>query len=415
MQRLEKYIYNLVKNNSYIKNILVIGYQFVFCLFGLIKGKIVTENNYIEIRNSFFGFHDRASMNEQGKVLSHVAIGKFVNGTGRADVTVTNIHSGETSVVANTQCCNYQQGSLLTWFSGSQIIFNDVNEKGPITVIKDLDSDNARTLPFHFFSLSPNSKLVSSVNFYRFGKGLEGYGYDINYPKQYIKDGENNFSSDEVSDFVIYALENDEVVYRLSIQEAKENSTGLIDDGYYYFSHSCFSPSSNKIYFLLRSSNNLYNTSQLFSYDITEKQLTVLPSGGMVSHLSWLSDDSIIAFCNAQHDKSFAYYIFDLTNNSVKHANIAGLGKDGHPHARDSDVFYTDTYPDKERRQNLFCVNLPEKTAETILSVYSPLSFRGVGRVDFHPRLSRCKNYITIDSSHNSDRTQLILELKNTP
>lgn len=412
MQRLEKYIYNLVKNNSYIKNILVIVYQFVFCFFGLIKGKIVTTSKYKEIRNSFFGFHDRASMNEQGKVLSHVAIGKFVNGAGCADITVTDIHSGDTRVVASTQCCNYQQGSLLTWFSDSQIIFNDVNEKGPITVIKGLDTDITRTLPFHFFSLSPNSKLVSSVNFYRFGKGLEGYGYDVDYPEQYIKDGENSFSADKVSDFVVFDLEADEVVYRLSIQEAKEHSIGLIDDGYYYFSHSCFSPSSNKIYFLLRSSNSLYNTSQLFSYDIAEKQLTVLPSGGMVSHLSWLSDDSIIAFCNAQHDKSFAYYIFDLTNNSVKHADMTGLSKDGHPHARERDIFYTDTYPDKERRQHLYSVNLPGKSTETILSVYSPLRFRGVGRVDFHPRLSLCKNYITIDSSHNSDRTQLILELK---
>ncbi len=413
MQRLEKFIYNLVKNNSFIKNILVIVYQFVFCFFGLIKGKIVTDNNYTEIRNSFFGFHDRASMNEQGKVLSHVAKGNFQNGIGRADITVKDINTGETSVVANTNCCNYQQGSLLTWFSPSEIIYNDANEQGPLTIIKDLSSGVIKTLPFHFFSVSANSKFVSSVNFLRFGKGLEGYGYDINFPEQYIEDGENNLSDAEISDFVIFDIDENETVYRLSIQQAKELSIGLIDEGYYYFSHSCFSPSSNKVYFLLRSSNSLYNTSQLFSYDLNEKQLTALPSGGMVSHLSWLTDDSIIAFCNAKHDKSFAYYVFNLLDNSVVNGDIKGLGKDGHPHACSADIFYTDTYPDKERRQHLFYVNLPEKRVKTILSVYSPIKFRGVGRVDFHPRLSLCKNYMTIDTSHNSDRTQLILELRN--
>ncbi|NOR69067.1 MAG: hypothetical protein GQ532_05140 [Methylomarinum sp.] len=412
MQRLEKYIYNLVKNNSAIKDFLVKVYQFVFCFFGLIKGKIVTEYDYTEIRNSFFGFHDRASMNKEGQVLSHIAESKFVNGAGHASITVSDIHSGETHVVASTKCCNFQQGSLLTWFSDTQIIYNDVNEQGPITIIKDLNSDAIQTLPFHFFSLAPNSKFVSSVNFYRFGQGLNGYGYDINYPSQYIEDGESHFSTAKISDFVIFDIEESETVYRLSIQEAKKQSVGLIDDGYFYFSHSCFSPSSNKIYFLLRSSNSFYNSSQLFSYDLVEKQLIALPSGGMVSHLSWLSDSTIIAFCNTKNDKSFAYYVFDLTTGSVESAGILGLDKDGHPHARSADIFYTDTYPDKERRQYLFCVNLPQNSVQTILSVYSPLSFRGVGRVDFHPRLSLCENYLTIDTPHNSDRTQLILQLK---
>ena len=413
MQSLEKFIYNVVKNNSFIKNLLVIGYQFVFCFFGLIKGKIVTEYNYTVIRNSFFGFHDRPSMNEQGKVLSHVAKGSFINGIGCADITVNDFNTGETTVVGYTKCCNYQQGSLLTWFSPTQIIYNDANEQGPLTIIKDLNSGVMNTLPFHFFSLSLNSKFVSSLNFLRFGNGLKGYGYDMNYPRNYIEDGENNLSDAEISDFVIFDLEKNEVVYRLSIQQAKAQSFGLIDDGYHYFSHSCFSPSSNKIYFLLRSSNSLYNTSQLFSYDMNEKQLIALASGGMVSHLSWLTDDRIIAFCNSKNDKSYAYYIFDLFDNSAISADIKELGKDGHPHACSANIFYTDTYPDKERRQHLFYVNLSEKKVKTILSVYSPIRFRGVGRVDFHPRLSICKKYITIDTSHNSDRSQLILELRN--
>lgn len=411
MQRLESYIYNLVKNNAFIKNILVIGYQFIFCFFGLIKGKIVTRNKYIEIRGSFFGFHDRVSMNKKGKVLSHVVIGEFINGVGCADITVTDIHSGEASVVANTRCCNYQQGSLLTWLSDYKIIFNDIDTSGPITIIKDLVTGSSRILPFHFFSISPDSKLVSSVNFYRFGKGLPGYGYDVKYPTKYMKDGDDSISSDDISDFVIFDLEHNVCVYRLSIQEAKEISTGLIDDGYYYFSHSCFSPSSNQIYFLLRSSNKFHNTSQLFSYDLIAKELTVLSSGGMVSHLSWLSDSRIVAFCNTIDDASFSYNIFDLKDNSVQSAAVKGLMKDGHPYAQGRHVFYTDTYPDKERRQYLYRVNLAKKSTETLLSIYSPLKYRGVGRVDFHPRLSACSNYITIDSSHNNDRSQIILKL----
>jgi len=413
MQQLEKYIYNLVKNNAFIKNILVIGYQLIFFPMGLMKGKIVTKNKYIEIRHSFFGFHDRASLNRKGDVLSHVATNKFINGSGHADITVTNIHTNSTRIVAKTECCNYQQGSLLTWFSDSQIIFNDVENDLPVTVIKDINTDLVKKLPFHFFSISTDSRLVSSVNFHRFGKGLNGYGYNINYPDEFINDGEIKFSNNTISDFFIYDIEREESIYRLSIEEAKRHSYGLIEDGYYYFSHSCFSPSSDKVYFLLRSSNKLYNTSQLFCYDIVNKKLSALASGGMVSHLSWLSDSSVVAFCNTKDDKSYAYYVFDLNNNTVNNINVEGLNKDGHPHARVQDIFYTDTYPDKKRRQYLYRVNLIKKNVETILSIYSPIRFRGVGRVDFHPRLSLCGEYITVDSSHNSDRTQMVINLKD--
>lgn len=411
MQWLERVVYNLVKNNSYIKNILVKIYQLIFCSFGRFKGKINTKKQYLQIRNSFFGFHDRASMNTDGKVLSHVAKGYFTNGIGHADIVVKDIKTDKISVVAQTICCNYQQGSLLTWFSSTKIIYNDANKKGPLTVIQDINSGVKKTFPFHFFSVSQNSKYVSSVNFLRFGKGLEGYGYNINYPQDYLADAKNNLSTSQVSDFFIFDVEDNSVVYRLPLQQAKDMSTGLIEDGYYYFSHSCFSPSSTKIYFLLRSSNSFYNTSQLFCYDLIDKHLSALASGGMVSHLSWLSDDCIIAFCNAKHDKSYGYYTFDLSSNSVKKINIPKLTKDGHPHAIDSDAFYTDNYPDKERRQQLFYVNLLNNSVEEIVSVYSPLRFRGVNRVDFHPRLSLCRKYITIDSSHNSDRSQLILKL----
>ncbi|WP_192022382.1 hypothetical protein [Shewanella sp. WPAGA9] len=411
MQWLERFVYNLVKNNSYLKNMLVRIYQLCFCGFGRIKGKIITKKQYSQIRKSFFGFHDRPSMNADGKVLSHVAKADFTNGIGHADIVIKDILTDKVSVVAHTICCNYQQGSLLTWFSPTQIIYNDANKDGPLTVIQDIKSGVKQTLPFHFFSVSPNSKYLSSVNFLRFGKGLEGYGYNINYPQEYSDDANKYLSTCQISDFLVFDVEDNSEVYRLSVQHAKDMSTGLIEDGYYYFSHSCFSPSSKKIYFLLRSSNNFYNTSQLFCYDLIDKHLTALASGGMVSHLSWLSDDRIIAFCNAKHDKSYGYYIFELSSNSVKKANIPKLRKDGHPHAIHSDAFYTDTYPDKERRQQLFYVNLLNDSVEEIVSVYSPLRFRGVSRVDFHPRLSLCRKYITIDSSHNSDRSQLILKL----
>ena len=154
---LEKYVYNLVKRNSYVKNVLVVCYQLLFCFFGLLKGKFKTKNNFFEIENAFFGFHDRASMNENGIVLSHSPLSKFKKGMGTCEILITDIHSGITSVVTKSSCCNNQQGSLLTWFDNQSFIFNNSDEEGPVTIIKNIYSDTVKKLPFHFFSLSPNS------------------------------------------------------------------------------------------------------------------------------------------------------------------------------------------------------------------------------------------------------------------
>lgn len=408
---MEKFVYNLVKKNAYLKGVLVKVYQLAFCGIGLLKGKIVTSLNYQEIKGAFFGFHDRSSMNKSGDVLSHHIKGKFENGIGEAQISVTNIHTKMTKVIASTKCCNYQQGSLLTWFSNSMIIFNDISSQGPVTVIKDIVLNTTRELPFHFFSISPCSNYLSSINFCRFGKGLDGYGYDILYPDNYLNDAKNNISASRIGDFFLYSLVQNSEIFRLSIVDAKSLSFGLIENGYFYFSHSSFSPLSDKVYFLLRSSNTFYNSSQLFCYCLKGEKLMKLPTGGMVSHLSWLSNDEILAFCNTESNQEYGYYCFNVSENSVKSIRQKQLQKDGHPHSKGNHIFYTDTYPDRERRQHLYKVNTLSNNCEEILSLYSPLKYRGVERVDLHPRLSMCGQYLTIDSSHNNDRTQIILTL----
>jgi hypothetical protein len=178
----------------------------------------------------------------------------------------------------------------------------------------------------------------------------------------------------------------------------------------YYFSHTSFSPNNTQVYFLLRSSNSVRNSSQLFVYNLINNKLKVLPTSGMVSHLCWLSDNKILAYSNVINGED-GYYTFD-TETLAYQKVINAPNVDGHPFRLDEDYFITDTYPNRYRRQKLFKVGHTNSLInETILDIYSPFKFRNEERVDLHPRLSLCSNYITIDTSFKNERYQLVIKI----
>ena len=411
MNNIEKKIYNLVKNNVVVKNIIVNIYQTIFSFKGKIKGDINTQLKVKVYDNTFFGFHDRQSLNDSGLLLSHKESCKFINGMGEATIGYFDIHKEENvfNTIGITKCCNYQQGSLATWYSSDSIIFNDIEESAPVTIIKDINGKQLKKFPFHFFSLSDCKNLVTSIDFIDFGNGLPGYGYSS------FESLTNPSFKKEASDFTVHDIVKGREVFRFTAKEAKDKSFNILKNGLEYFSHSSFSPDSKYVYFLFRSSNKMRNTSQLFVLSLDTQKIITLPTNGMVSHLSWLSNDKIVAYCNVIDNGNDGYFIFELNNEITSHCqlNIKDISADGHPHGvlLNDYEFYTDIYPNRERRQKLYKINIRDNICEELLSIYSPLGFRGVERVDFHPRLSSCKKYLTIDSSHSNCRSQIVVFL----
>lgn len=412
INKIENFIFDKVKKNAGLKNILVKCYQCIFSLAGLRKGRFVTQLNSMIIEDAFFGFHDRPSMNSYKHVLGH-----SINECNTASIKVYDLNLNESNLIAKTQCWNNQQGSLLTWFDEENVIYNDFTDS-PVTKIISKSGELRKVLPFHFFSVSPNHNYLTSINFLRFGVGLDGYGYEVKFPEEFNIDAKENISRNNISDLNIYLLKSfsDEpiLIKNFKIIDLMKDAIGLLPDGYFYFSHTAFSPDSSKVFFLLRSSNAKQNTSQLYVYDIIEDNLLILPTGGMVSHLTWFGQNSVVAYCNIINGQD-AYYKFELNiaDITVERVVVANNERDGHPNAIDSTRFVTDTYPDRERRQHLYLVNPTSGTVQELLSIYSPLKFRGNDRVDLHPRFSLCGRYITIDTSHNNKRQQVVLELKD--
>ncbi|WP_152551744.1 hypothetical protein [Aeromonas sp. HZM] len=415
MNKVERFVYDFVKKNAILKNAIVKLYQLPFSIIGRSKGRINSDYEYLVYEDSFFGFHDKPSLNAQKKLLSHTEDSDFICGMGRARINVVDIESSKSIISGlTTKCCNYQQGSMLAWYKEDSFIYNDSNDIGnPVTRVVDLNGKLLEEFNFHFCSISKSGEYISSINYCRFGIGMPGYGYDIEYPQFYTDDATINIPESGVSDLLILETKGHKILKRFSINELLHLSVGLLKNGYFYFSHTSFSPLSKKMFFLLRSSNKYTNTSQLFVYDIQKDSLITIPTGGMVSHLSWLDENNIVLYCNNTKGED-SYYCASVENDMPRldALNISSLTSDGHPYCfSNKKEFITDNYPDRERRQSLKLINITSKSETTLLDIYSPSKFRGVVRVDLHPRLSEDENYITIDSSHLNKRCQVVLKL----
>ncbi|MFH6896544.1 hypothetical protein ACHCAL_21145 [Providencia huaxiensis] len=416
MNKIEAFIYSLVKKNAPLKNFFVLCYQSIFLLKSIFSKKIDCNLDYQEV-DGFFGFHDRPSMNSNGLLLVHRQLSEFKDSMGLAQLGLVDSRSNINifKPIVTTSACNYQQGSLATWLTDDYIILNNNINDNEKCQIYDSNGKLIKTFPFHFFSASKCGRYITSLSFARFGKGLNGYGYDIHYNNIEYTDSKEKTPRTSFGDIFVYDLENEKEIYRFSIQSFIDKSMGLLEDGYMYFSHSNFSPNSEFLYFLLRSSNNKINTSQLITVNLVNGNILFAPTNGMVSHLDWLSNTEIIAYCNCLGSYGDGYYIFTITEHSVtsQKINIKRLSSDGHPSALSEKLFITDTYPSRDRKQFLIAVDLIENKTEDIANFYSPLKFRGIHRTDLHPRLSKCKKYITIDTSYKNKRSQLIINIES--
>ncbi|MCW8333623.1 hypothetical protein [Vibrio paucivorans] len=401
MNYLERTVYDLVKKNAKLKNKIVTLYQLFFSVFGLLKKRIDSKYKVSVYEDCFFGFHDKPSINKSGLMIAHKNTSFFSGGMGESDVGFFDISDPERKFtrIAHTNCCNYQQGSMASWLDEEHIIFNNVIEGRKVSQVYNLQGELQRELDFHIFSVSSCGRFVTSLCFKRFGVGMPGYGY-----KPLLS------SDTESSSLFVFDLKESVTTFTINLEEASTLSSNLLEDGYLYFSHTKFSPDGESLYFMLRSSNSKINTSQLFVCNISDNFLQTVPGGGMVSHLDWMNSESIVMYCNNPDGKD-GYYVWGSSSNSLEPIGLSDLTEDGHPTVLNSDIFFTDTYPNRSRRQFLYRVDIKNNLCETILSSYGPLRFKGVNRVDLHPRLSACGQYLSIDSSHLGKRSQIVIYL----
>jgi len=416
MKNLEKLIYNLVKRNVFIKNVLRYMYQSAFLL--TFPKKIETQYDYQYAEGYFFGFHDKTPWNsDNSKILAQkypektdslpqkddfIEIGYFT------DNSLTNFVS-----LDKTQSWNWQQGTMLQWLGvKNAILFNFWDQDSNKAKIIDTQGNILKIIPKAVGAVSNDGKLAVCYDFERLNTGMHGYGY-ANCSSE-ILNMDTNIPKD--LGFSIYDIENEKTIAFKSVFEINELlGQNKLKDSYLFVTHFIFSPDNNRILFLLRNFNKGKRThSRLLTCDSNGENIYLLPTGNMVSHLSWVDSNRILAYASNKQEID-GYYLFDDLSQNYQEIASSDYNYDGHPqYSTKNKLFVTDSYPNRRRIQELSVYSIEKKQKKVIGKFFAPMKFSEEFRSDLHPRWDRTGKMICIDTTFSGKRSLAIINFEST-
>lgn len=414
MNKTEQVIYNLVKNNVKLKQFIKFLYQSIFIL---IKPRKINTSYQVKLAEGyFFGFHDKSPWSANEKfILAHKFNEKtsiFPEKEEKIEIGYfTDINLKEFKILDKTHSWNWQQGSMLQWLGNSDsLIYNYWDGSSNKAKIIDINGRLLKILPYAIGAVSPNGKYVICYDFERLNKGMSGYGYTNE--SQDILDLDENIP--ENLGFRIYDVESDrEVVFKSVSTVNKSLKERKLINGYLFLTHFIFSPNNERILFLIRSAEKGRRLiSRLVTCDIKGEDINIFPCGDMVSHLSWVNSDKILAYCSDKDEKD-GYFLFNDKSQEYVQIGIEQYSNDGHPnYSQLNNSFVTDSYPNRRRIQELSIFNLNSMKKILIGQFFSPIKYINEYRCDLHPRWDRVGEKICFDTTYTGERAIAIITLK---
>ncbi len=119
----------------------------------------------------FFGYFDKFATDEKDERILVHKVGFTARQPRLGDKALIGVIEGnDFTPVAETLAWNWQQGSMLQWFSRDSIIYNDLEGDTYVARIHNLVTGARRTLCRPVYCLSPDRKWGLSLNFIRLDK-----------------------------------------------------------------------------------------------------------------------------------------------------------------------------------------------------------------------------------------------------
>lgn len=412
MNKIEKAVYDLVKTNPKLKDTIRNIYQGILSV--VPRDKRVSEYHILEREGYFYGFHDKIPWsNDNSKLLAHkYNIGdRDIKGNDEVEI---GYFQGDNYLdfksLAVTKAWNWTQGSMLQWLGKKDyIIFNYWNGTKNTARIIDKNGNIIKDLDYPIGAVDSSGKYALTYSFDRLNIGMYGYGYanesDSERDKKDLKPKQSGLK--------LIDIESNTSKMLFSVCDiAKIEPDESMTDAYHFFTHCLFSPYGNRFLFLHRWYIKGKRTfSRMITSDLEGENIHILPTNGMVSHLSWMKNDEVLAYCNTK-PYGDGYFIFnDLT------ADFRQIGKelyssDGHPqYSHANNLIVTDTYPDRHSIRELSVYDYEKNEKKVMAKLWSPNSSKNHIRCDLHPRWDRTGTMICFDSAHTGKRALCTLKL----
>jgi len=315
----------------------------------------------------------------------------------------------------------WQQGCMLQWLPApagnkqGQIIWNDRQDDRFVCHILNVFTGKKRTLPHPIYTISPDGRTAVAPDFRRIQDMRPGYGYA----------GLSDPYTDEPApkDSGIFCIDLKTGKQDLIISIADIAKFGQIPgnpkEPKHYFNHLLFNTDGSRFIFLhrwrakgLRSFGTRMLTAKTDGSDIH-----IVDSYGQTSHFIWRDPRHILAWAwHPSHGSAF-YLYEDGTDKArpERSRRVEVVGKDvmtknGHcTYLPGNKWILNDTYPDKERKQNVYLYNTATGRKVPLGHFYLPPQYTGEWRCDTHPRFSPDGRSVVIDSPHAGNGRQMHL------
>lgn len=360
-----------------------------------------------EGQHFFFGYYDIPAFDPSGSWhLYHKVsfIDRLPEKEDMAEIGLIEISTGQATPLAETRAWNFQQGSLLRWLSGDEIIHNDFQDNRFVSIIRNTATGESRSLDHPLAHVCDSGRWGVSVNFSRLFDYRPGYGY-VNIPDPFAS--ENCPENDGITVVDIQQNRSDMILTYAQIWDMIHSFYERPEK--ILVNHITFNPSGTRILALVRCRNTdgrgLRTLVMTVDRDGTNPYFICAP--GHASHYHWKDDKTIAFWMTDPNRTQGATALFEVTDQTPQKEPIDPdfFLEDGHcSYSPDLTRMLYDSYPDKESFRHLWVYDLNDRTGNELGRFFSPPDLHHDVRCDLHPRWSPQGSAISFDSAHEGFR-----------
>lgn len=414
MNKIEAFVYHIVKNNYILKNLLRNIYQGMYDLLPDYDSWFCNEPLVCE--GFFYGFHDTTPFNSDSSLLLCNRLSIPLRMPTVNDVLEVGLLTGEDygkwRKISETTAWNYHKGCRLQWLDDSRCIFN-ISDKGRLkSKICFINGKNETIISWPIDTVSHDTRWATSFSYGRLQYNMPGYGYTVSDEDAHL---ESNVTEDTGLYLIDLEKNRRELLLNLKQIAAFAPADGM-ERAMHFVTHTEFSADDRYIAFLHRWYHGTFRRTRLVVYDRETGRMHVSPTTGMVSHYAWNNRNGLVAYCRMENIDSHVYF----TGPEMKEWKRCGyprLNSDGHHHFINDETFVVDTYPDRRRHVKLYKVNITTDKITLLADAKSPKRFVSPDehhhwKCDLHPRCNTDGTLVSFDSVHTGKRALCVMRIK---
>ena len=414
MNRLEAFVYQRVKNNYILKDLVRNLYQGFYDLLPNYASRFQQEP--VVLDNSFFGFHDVKPFSRDNSRLLACRLTIPLRMPTKDDVLEVGYYTGECygewHHVGKTRAWNYHKGCRLQWIDDSHLIYNTCENDWLNATVCNITTGEKRLIGWPIDSVSANGRWATTFSYGRLERLMPGYGYAIGDDEADLE----TYAPEGTGLYLVDLTKNERQML-ISLQQLSELLPEAdMADTYHFVTHTEFSADGRYVAFLHRWFKGTFKRTRLIVMDLQTHQMYVSPTTGMVSHYVWNRQNAIVAYCRVEDIDSHVFFS-DPTMQEWHRCGYPQLNSDGHHHFIDDDTFVVDTYPDKYRHCKLWKVGVKSDEVSLLADVKSLKQFVNPDvdhnwKCDLHPRVSADGTLVSFDSTHTGCRSLCVMRIQ---